>query len=287
MKRTCLFLIALLLIAPTITCTEPLQSSANYILKDRVILITGSTTGIGEAIARKCVARGAKVMIHGLEEPLARLLQDELGSQVSYICSDLSDADNCDALIRATVNQFGALHCLVNNAAATTRSTIETSDAALFDKIMSVNLKAPLLLSRAAIAQFRKQGDGGNILNIGSTNAYCGLSELLLYSISKGGLMTLTRNLSDTLSREKIRVNQLNVGWTATPNEIALKESEGMPKGWQNNVPDLAPIGRIFTPQEIAEHALFWISDLSFPVSGTICEVEQFPVIGPRHTRLK
>lgn len=250
------------------------------LLKDKVILITGSTTGIGEAIARRCVEEGAKVMIHGRDESRAKKLIAELGKSTHYFITDISVPENCELLVTETIKHFGTINCLVNNAALTTRSNIDTSDAKMYETIMAVNLRAPLLLARAAVKEFRKQ-KSGNILNIGSINAYCGQPDLLVYSTSKGGLMTMTRNLADALGPEKIRVNQLNVGWTTTPNEIELKKHEGLPEGWQHHVPKVfAPFGKLLTPENVAEHAIFWLSDLSYPVSGSVCEVEEYPVIG-------
>lgn len=251
------------------------------LLANKIILVTGSTTGIGEAIARGCISEGAQVMLHGRDEARAKQLCAELGPQAHYQLADLYKPESSQELIAATIKRFGAIHCLVNNAAVVTRSNIDTSDEEMFDFIISINLRAPLLLARAAIQEFRKQGNGGNIVNIGSLNAYCGQTDLLLYSMSKGGLMTMTRNLGDSLGKEKIRVNQLNVGWTTTVNEIELKKREGLPEGWQHNVPKVfAPTGQLLTPENVAEHVIFWLSDLSAPVSGSVCDVEQYPVIG-------
>ena len=251
------------------------------LLKNKVVLVTGATTGIGEAIARRCVAEGAKVMLHGRNEERAKTICKELDGASDYTMFDIANASHCDALVEKTVERFGGIHCVVNNAALTTRSNIDSSDATMFDHLMAVNLRAPLLISRAAIQRFRQQTTGGVILNIGSINAYCGQPDLLVYSISKGGLATMTRNLADALGTEKIRVNQLNVGWTTTDNEIRLKISEGLAENWFEHVPQIfAPFGKLLTPVDIARHALFWISEDSAPVSGSVCDVEQYPVIG-------
>lgn len=251
------------------------------LLKNKIIVITGSTTGIGEAIARRCLQEGAKVMIHGRDEKRAKTLCAELGSNSRYVLADIAKPENCDLLIAETIKQFGRIDALVNNAALMTRSNITTADAKMFDTIIAVNLRAPLLLARAAVKEFRQHKTAGNILNIGSLNAYCGQTDLLVYSVSKGGLMTMTRNMADAFAEEKIRVNQLNVGWTVTPNEIELKKREGLPEGWQFHVSKVfAPTGQLLTPENVAEHAIFWLSDLSAPVSGSVCDVEQYPVIG-------
>jgi len=250
-------------------------------LKDKVILITGSTTGIGETIVARCVKEGAKVMIQGRNEKRAQAVHQQHSHATSYVIADLSFHESYEKIVDATVREFGRIDCLVNNAAVTTRSNIDTSDEKMFNSIMDVNLKAPLLISRAAIKAFRQQGQGGTIVNIGSLNAYCGQTDLLVYSMSKGGLMTMTRNLADALGVEGIRVNQINVGWTVTANEIELKEKEGLPKDWESHVSSLfAPSGRLLQPNNIAAHVAFWLSEDSAPVNGTVCDVEQYPLVG-------
>jgi NAD(P)-dependent dehydrogenase (short-subunit alcohol dehydrogenase family) len=169
---------------------------------------------------------------------------------------------------------------VVNNAALTTRSNLEGTDAETFDRIVAVNLRAPLLIIRAAVPHFRRLG-GGAVVNIGSVNGLSGEPNLLAYSVAKGGLITLTRNVANSHATEKIRVNQLNVGWVTTPNEIALKQREGLPVGWEKNVPPIyAPTGRLLVPDEVAAHIVFWISDESAPANGIVYELEQYTIIG-------
>jgi NAD(P)-dependent dehydrogenase (short-subunit alcohol dehydrogenase family) len=251
------------------------------LLKDKVILITGSSTGIGAAIARRCIKQGAKVMLHGRDEARTQAMCEELGDAARYTIASLEDLSNCTKLINATVDAFGAIHGLVNNAAIYPRNTIDSANIELFDRIMAINVKAPLFLTQAATQMFRQQKTGGSIVNIGSINAYCGQPDLLCYSMSKGALMTMTRNLADSLGPEKIRVNQLNVGWTPTDNEVALKQQEGLPADWETRIPPVyAPIGRLQTPDNVAAHVTFWLSDESIPTNGAVYEVEQYPVIG-------
>jgi NAD(P)-dependent dehydrogenase (short-subunit alcohol dehydrogenase family) len=254
-------------------------------LQDKVVLITGSTTGIGEATARLAVAQGAQVMIHGRNEAAAQVLCQELGSTAAYVIADLGDPESCARIVQATVARFGRLDGVVNNAAVTTRSTLETTDAALFDQIVGINLRAPILIIREAVNVFRQQAaqgrPGGAIVNIGSINALSGAPNLLAYSAAKGGLMTATQNLANALATEKIRVNQLNVGWVTSRNEIALKIREGLPVGWENNVPAaFAPTGRLLTPEQVAQHVVFWVSDASAPANGVVYVLEQYSPIG-------
>lgn len=250
-------------------------------LKNKTILITGSTNGIGAATARRCVAQGAKVMIHGRKEDQAKRLVQELGDVSSYVLADLKYADSCSYLIAETVKKFGALDGLVNNAGIYPRNNIDSANIADIEEVMRVNLYAPLLLCKAAVEVFRQQNRGGSIVNIGSINAYTGQTDLLIYSISKGALMTMTRNLADSLGPDHIRVNQLNVGWTLTETENLLKRAEGLPQNWQEQIPKAyAPSGRLLSPDNVAMHNVFWLSDQSAPVSGAVYEVEQYPIIG-------
>jgi NAD(P)-dependent dehydrogenase (short-subunit alcohol dehydrogenase family) len=251
------------------------------LLPEKVVLVTGSTTGIGEAIARRCVQEGASVMIHGLEEDLAKKVAASLPEEKAHwLVNDLAMPENCESLIQATLDRFGRLDALVNNAAVLTRSRIETTDAKTFDNTIAVNLRAPLLLIRAAMPQFRKQG-GAVVLNIGSMNALCGEPNQLAYAVAKGGLMTMTRNLADAHGAEKIRFNQLNLGWTVTQRELVRKKSEGLSEGWESKVPKVyAPSGRLWTPEQVAAHAVHWLSDEFAPASGIVFELEQYPMIG-------
>ncbi len=204
------------------------------VLTDKVILVTGSSTGIGKAVAKRCVAEGAHVMLHGLNAEETRSVAETLNQP--YAAGDLGQPAVSQRLIDATISQFGRIDGLVNNAAMTTRANLEETSAEFFDRVIGVNLRAPLLLIRAAVPFFRRQGNGV-VVNIGSVNAYCGEPNLLAYSIAKGGLMTLTRNLADALAAENIRINQINPGWTLSENEIALKIREGMAEDWFEHVP--------------------------------------------------
>ncbi len=249
-------------------------------LRDHVILITGSTTGIGEHMARRFVAEGAKVILHGRDEDRGQALRRELGEDVTaFFTADLADAEAPGRLACSALGAFGRIDSLVNNAALTTRAHLEETDAASFDRIIAVNTRAPLLLTRALLPELKKKQ--GCVLNIGSVLAHCGQANLLAYSVSKGGLMTMTRNLADALGPEKVRVNQLNVGWTLTENEYQVKLRDGLPEGWPDHLPGYAvPMGRLIQPEEIATAAVYWAGRESFPITGTVAELEQYPLIG-------
>jgi len=249
-------------------------------LHDRIILITGSTTGIGAAMARRFVEEGARVILHGRDAARGESLRRELGAdRTAFLTGDLADAGCPAELAAAAVACFGGLDAVVNNAALTARADVTETDVAFFDRMIAVNLRAPLMLVRALLPALRKSQ--GCVLNIGSVLAHCVQANLLAYSVSKGGLMTLTRNLADALGPERVRVNQMNVGWTLTDNEYATKRADGLPENWPDTLPAYAvPSGQLLTPEGIAEAAIYWVSPVSRPISGTVFEAEQYPMIG-------
>ena len=117
-----------------------------------------------------------------------------------------------------------------------------------------------------------KTRGGGSIVNIGSVNAYIGEPKLGPYSVSKGGLMTLTRNAAATLNRHHIRVNQINVGWTLTDGERRVKRLEGHGEEWLAEAVATRPFGRLFSPRDVALAAVYFASDDSALVTGTIMD---------------
>ena len=159
-------------------------------------------------------------------------------------------------------------------------SNIHTTDEYLFNKVIATNTLAPFLLIKEALSWLTQTQ--GSVLNIGSVNAYSGEPNLLAYSISKGALMTMTRNLGDTLFRENgVRVNQVNPGWVLTEKEKQRKKEHGLDEEWYKELPSIyAPSGRILLPEEIAAAAVYWLADESGPISGQVVDLEQHPFIG-------
>lgn len=252
-------------------------------LDNKAIIVTGSTTGIGKAIAARCLAEGARVLIHGLEADLATTTRQQLdadGSRSAVLICDLADDAAPQRLVDAAVNAFGKIDALVNNAAHVGSGNIHNTDRQSFDRFMRINIRAPFFLIQAALPELQKTH--GCVVNIGSVNAYCGEAELLPYSISKGALMTMTRNLGDSLHREHgVRVNQINPGWVLTENEQQRKQAQGMADDWPADLPKMfAPSGRIFRPEEIAAAAVYFLSDECGPLSGSVLDIEQHPFIG-------
>jgi NAD(P)-dependent dehydrogenase (short-subunit alcohol dehydrogenase family) len=250
-------------------------------LQNKVIIVTGSCTGIGKAIALRCVAEGARVVVHGLEQELGAAVLAAAGAdKAALLIADLMVETTAQQLVDLAVATFGKLDAVVNNAALITQGTIHTTDTAYLRRMLEVNTVAPYALVRSALPHLKQTQ--GCVLNIGSVNGWSGEPNLLPYSVSKGALTTLTRNLGDTLMREDgVRVNQINPGWVLTENEAQRKKDQGMPDDWCAAVPRVfAPSGRILKPEEIAAAAVFWLSDECGPVSGQVMDLEQYPMQG-------
>jgi NAD(P)-dependent dehydrogenase (short-subunit alcohol dehydrogenase family) len=250
-------------------------------LANKVIIITGSATGIGRAMAIRFVQEGARVVVHGLEHELVAALVTELGPECAAgHVEDVTADGAAGRLVDLALHHFGRLDAVVNNAAMVTQGNIHNTDAAYFRRMLEVNTVAPYLLIRAALPELRKAG--GCVLNVGSVNAWSGEPNLMPYSVSKGALMTLTRNLGDTLMREDgVRVNQINPGWVLTENEALRKQEQGLREDWYAELPKVyAPAGRILLPGEMAAAAVYWLADESGPVSGQVVDLEQYPFLG-------
>jgi NAD(P)-dependent dehydrogenase (short-subunit alcohol dehydrogenase family) len=253
------------------------------LLSSRVALVTGSTSGIGRGIAQHFAGLGAAVVVHGTNREKGEAAVAAIGgagARAAFVRADLTDPAACEALVTEAMRAFGRIDVLVNNAGDFTRGTIESTPLPLWDRIQAINLRAPFLLIQAVIPHMRAQG-GGSIVNIGSVNAYIGEPKLCAYSVSKGGLMTLTKNAAACLSRYRIRVNQVNVGWTLTEGEHEVKLAEGKGENWLEDAVKTRPFGRLLEPRDIAYAAAYFASDQSACVTGTVMDLEQYPVGAP------
>jgi NAD(P)-dependent dehydrogenase (short-subunit alcohol dehydrogenase family) len=248
-------------------------------MMQRTALVTGSTSGIGRATARYLIADGWRVVVHGPHAELAQRTAAEIGA-LGAVWGDLADPTTPQRIMTETLALGHGLTGLVNNAADTSRADISMITVDAFDRILAVNTRAPMLLIQAAIPHMRSAG-GGTVVNVGSVNAHCGQRDLLAYSMSKGAMTTMTRNLSDALGPEGIRVNQVNPGWTLTEAEHALRVKEGFPPDWPTRLPVwTAPSGRLIAPEEIAEIITLFMSERVGPISGTVLDAQQYPMIG-------
>lgn len=248
-------------------------------LKNKVIIVTGATTGIGRAIAERSVAEGARVLVHGIVRPEGEELVKQLGAAAALHLDDLVDPATPARIAAAAMAAFGRIDAIVNNAAIVPCTTIQTTTVELFERTMAINVRAPIFLIQAAFAQLK--ANQGCVLNIGSVNALSGEATFLDYSASKGALQTLSRNLANAHGPDRVRVNHLNIGWVLTPREKETQRAQGQPDDWYTKVPAVyAPSGRLIMPEEIASAAVYWLGDESRPITGAVVELEQFSIYG-------
>ena len=251
-------------------------------LQDKIALVTGSTSGIGHGIAAHFAALGARVIVHGPDSASSNAAADALrasGYEVDAVAGDLTSVEACRDVVREVVARRGGIDVLVNNAGNTARGSLEDSTVEFWDAMMAVNLRAPFICLQEAVRSMKARG-GGSIVNIGSINAYVGLPNLGPYSVSKGGLMTLTKNAATALARYRIRVNQLNVGWTLTEGEERVQRADGKGPNWLADAIATRPFGRLLMPGDIAHAAAYFASDDSALISGAVVDLEQFPIGG-------
>ena len=254
-------------------------------LKDKVIIVTGGTSGIGAAIAAAAIREGAKVLVHGINEEEGRATVEKLGSNAVLCIADLSDDSAPKSIVDAALKAFGKIDGVVNNAAIFGGTNISEQEVEHFRRMMQINLTAPLFLIKAAFEELKKTG--GCVLNIGSINAHAGESKLLAYSISKGGMSTMTRNLANANGVHGVRVNQINPGWVLTEREYKDKIAQGLKPSWPQDLTRVdIPSGVMTTPEQMGEAAIYWLGDESKPFTGSIVDLEQFSIIGRNPEKL-
>ncbi|MBB6732757.1 SDR family NAD(P)-dependent oxidoreductase [Cohnella zeiphila] len=242
-------------------------------LAGKVVVITGATKGIGKGIAKMCAAEGALAVVSGRNEQdgmqVVRDIKETLGTDALFVKTDVSRIDDCRILIERTVEHFGRIDGLVNNAGIFPRGDLLDTTEELFDAVFNVNIKGAFFCSQYAMKAMSRTG-GGSIVQIGSTNAYKGQKDLAAYSCSKGAMLTLSKHIAGNYSEQGIRCNWITVGWVATDGEIELHNRMGVSADRLNEMGKVAiPSGRLQTAEDNAYGVIYLLSDESSQVTGT------------------
>jgi NAD(P)-dependent dehydrogenase (short-subunit alcohol dehydrogenase family) len=183
-------------------------------------------------------------------------------------------------MVRATLERHGRIDSLVNSAGLTARGTLLDTSEELFDQHIAVNLKAPFFLMQATVADMVRRGASGTIVNIISIDSHGGQSFLAPYVAAKAGLAGLTRNAAHAHRWDRIRINGLNIGWSATDGEdLTQRRSHGADPDWQQRAAAALPMGKLGQVDEIADFVAFLLSDRSGVVTGSVIDWDQ-TVIG-------
>jgi NAD(P)-dependent dehydrogenase (short-subunit alcohol dehydrogenase family) len=248
-------------------------------LDGKVLVVTGSTQGLGAAIARRAVTLGAAgVVVCGRDRQRGEAVRDELedlGAEAMFVRADLADAAAAPAIVDACDGRFGRIDGLVNAAGLSSRGTLDDTSVELWDRLFAINARAPFLLIRHAARIMRREGRGGSVVNIITMASHGGEPVLTAYSASKAALATLTRNAGYQLQPDGIRVNGLNIGWTATEGEHGVQTGVGQDKDWLTEADASRPLGRLLRPDDIAPMVTYLLSDAAELVTGSVMDFDQ------------
>jgi NAD(P)-dependent dehydrogenase (short-subunit alcohol dehydrogenase family) len=248
-------------------------------LAGRVAFITGGGTGIGRAIALAFAREGASVCVAGrrLEKLREVIVEVQKGGGVGLAMEcDVTQTREVERAVKGTVERFGRLNVLVNNAGTLHVSTVEGISEEEWDRMMTVNVKGPFLVSRAVLPEFRKCG-GGAIVNIGSVLGLFAVKDRAAYSASKGAVTMLTKSMALDHAHEKIRVNCIcpSVVETDLVKGVFNETEEGQARLKARLA--TIPLGRLGRPEDVAEMAVFlaseessWLTGAAIPLDGGV-----------------
>ncbi|MCL2585319.1 MAG: 3-oxoacyl-ACP reductase FabG [Streptosporangiales bacterium] len=233
-------------------------------LDGQTAVVTGGARGIGFAIAQKFAAEGAKIVIGDLDQAATEAAAKELGG-TAVVC-DVTVQDQVDALLSRAVDTCGSLDILVNNAGITRDATMRTMTEEQFDQVIAVHLKGCWNGTKLASLIMRSQ-KRGSIVNISSISGKTGMIGQTNYSAAKAGIVGLTKAAAKEMAHHGVRVNAIQPGLIRSAMTEALPADK-----WAEKLADI-PMGRAGEPEEVAKVALFYASDLSSYMTGTVAEV--------------
>ena len=251
-------------------------------VEGKVVLITGAASGLGFADAQRLAEEGASLVLTDVNCDDGEALAREIGEGALFIEQDVSEEDSWDLVIDQTVNRFGRLDALVNNAGIAPISHIEKTTTQEWRRVMGVHVDATFFGCRSAIRIMTKSG-GGSIINMSSIAALVGLSSYLSYSSAKGAIRSMTKSIAMHCieSRNNIRCNSIHPGSISTPMvHQALESLAGFKLTEQEDPEATRKKMRIGEPLDIANMVLFLVSDESKHLNGAELVIDQGAVLG-------
>ncbi|MEU2599885.1 glucose 1-dehydrogenase [Streptomyces hirsutus] len=250
------------------------------LLDGKVAIITGGASGIGRASVERFVAEGAKVVIADIQDELGASIADRLGDAALYARTDVTDEAAIEALVATTVERFGKLDVMFNNAGAQgDASPITELSAAGFDKTLALLTRSVVLGHKYAARQFQAQGTGGSIVTTASAAGLQGGWSAAGYTIAKHAIVGVVRQAVAELAPLGIRSNAIAPGIIMTEIMartfgVPLEEADGFSAFLADRLGSTQPLGRVGFPEDIAKAAVFLASDLSDYVTGTVIPVD-------------
>ncbi|MFZ5710539.1 MAG: SDR family oxidoreductase [Pseudomonadota bacterium] len=246
----------------------------------KIAVVTGGTQGLGAAVARTFARAGAGGLVivgrdTGKGRRVAAGIAAETGVPVQVVTADLARMDDVRRITAEADARFGRIDILVNAAGLTDRGNLLDTTPELFDRMFAVNVRAPFFLMQDSVRIMEREGVEGRIVNIGSTSSHAGQPFIAAYCASKGALATLTRNSGFALMRNRIHVNQIDIGWMASDHERKLQLAESGDPDWEAKARAGLPFGRLLDPEEVARAVLWMASDDSGMMTGAVIHFDQ------------
>ncbi len=240
-------------------------------MKDRVAIVTGSARGIGKAIALELASKGAKVVINYAGSKDAALetakFCQEKGAETLVIQGDVSKAEDCERIVKKTLESFGKIDILVNNAGITRDNLIMRMSEDDFDAVINTNLKSVYLMSKA-VARPMMKNRYGRIVNVSSVVGIMGNAGQVNYSASKAGVLGITKSLAREMATRNITVNAVAPGFIQTDMTEVLSDEA------KNSIAGTIPAGKLGTAEDVAHAAAFFASDEARYVTGQVVCVD-------------
>ena len=245
-------------------------------LKDKVIVISGGTKGVGRTVAEECAIRGAKVVIGGRDSEAAKAslrLMRSYGSDGHFVHTELTDVNDCKKLFDITMEKYGKVDGFFNYSGITPVSPLDTCSPETFDEVMDINFKAAFFCCQSAI-KYMRQNSGGSIVLTGSAHAWGGQKDRAAYACSKGVLITLMEHIAHNYATEHIRCNYLTLGWTPTEGEVSLRMSQGITESeLRMSAAKVLPMGRMLERSDYVEGIVYLLSDASAMMTGSMFRI--------------
>ena len=244
------------------------------LLEGKSALVTGATSGIGEATARAFAGEGAQVILTGRNQERGAALKSELGESAEFIQAELGTADSANRLIEEATSRLGGLDILVNSAGVVYHHTVPNTTDDVWQETMSINVDAVFYLSRAAVIGMLERG-GGVIVNVASNWGLVGAAQTAAYCASKGAVIQLTRAMAVDHAASNVRINAVCPGGVDTPMLAREAEAFGMSleegrEMWAMDAPDQ----RLASAEDIADAVTFLASARAKHIHGAVLPVD-------------
>lgn len=239
-------------------------------LKDKVAIITGGGSGFGEVTGHLFASEGAAVMLADINGTAARTVAEAIqakGGKAAWVEANVSSSESTAAMVKATLDRFGQVDILFNNAGIEGGGSVIDADEVVWERIFAVHVRGAFLCSKYTIPAMIKRDKGGSIINVSSVAGLVGLQNMAAYSAAKGAIISLTRSMAADFAKHNIRVNCIAPGTAMTPLGKRIIENDTPEKLAQRL--SRYPMGRFGEPEEIARSVLYLASDDSSYTTGT------------------